>query len=136
MALHEDLAIIDLTVIHVHLAAAINLVFLEVIKRPDHLGATKSLVLPMVRNDRVLLVAKRKLDHLGATKSLVLPMVRSDQVLLVAKRKLDHLGATKSLGAVLVLLGMKIKASNPEKLSRIRAVAKVDNNLFYRLYDL
>ena len=108
MALHEELAIIDLTA-HVHLAAAISLVFLEVIKRPD---------------------------HLGAIKSLVLPTARSDQALLVAQRKPDHLGATKSLGAVLVLLGMKIKASNPEKLSRIRAVAKVDNNLFYRLYDL
>ena len=131
MALHEDLAIIDLTA-RVHLAGAISLVFLEVIRRPVHLGVTKSLVrlvaikrqlLPGEKSAQVRLAAKRRLGHLGATKSL-------DR--LTATKNLVLPGETRSLEAKRVLLGMKTKALNLERLPRKRAVAKVDNKqLFY-----
>ena len=117
MALHEDLAIIDLTA-RVHLAGAISLVFLEVIRRPVHLGGTKSLV------------------RLVARKNLVLPIVKSGPVHLVVKRKPFRLGATRSLEVRRVPRGMKIRDSSLERPLRKRAVAKVVSNLFYGLYDL
>jgi hypothetical protein len=136
MALRENLAIIELTA-HVHLdAAAVSLVLLEVIRRPVHLGVTKSLDLFVAKRSlnrlgvtsaQLRLVAKRRPVHLGVTSAQLRLVAKRRPVHLGATISLDRLVATISLEATPVHLGMKIKVFSPGNLHRKRAAVKVDN---------